>query len=478
MSGIFKRVLAVFLCFIVIANMMNMVIFAEGAITFGMDNASGSLTDEVTTKIKLANNTGFASFTIDIIYDKNYLAPVSVIKKSTGDEIYDSKGLISNLNYASNKIRIVYAASENTYFNGDIFEVKFKIIAVPNGNGDTQAHIDVVFLDDENWRDGTLTSSAVANTGTINIKALTGIFAVPNKIEYIEGQYFDTNGLVVTANYNNGDTKLLTANEYTLGGNLLPLEIGKDVTVTYTEKTITKTAQMGLSVRQKQAVSISLETGNVIKKYIEDTLFDPTGLIVKLNYDNGSNIILQASDYILKGYNLPLTLDNANVLVEYKQNANMKASFDITVDKKILQALTVTSMPSKIYYKIGEAFSTANMAVMGHYNNNKDYYVTDYSVEGYNKDLWGDKKITIKQAGIVTNGFNVKVIMSGDVTYNGIVEPNDAVALLRHIAGLNNPVLEEYRIIAADVYGIENGVDPNDAVSILRKCVGDNINFK
>ena len=66
-------------------------------------------------------------------------------------------------------------------------------------------------------------------------------------------------------------------------------------------------------------------------------------------------------------------------------------------------------------------------------------------------------------------------VLLGDVNLDGSVNPGDAVAILRYVAGLE--ILNEDSIAAADVTG-DGYVNPGDAVKLLQYCAGliDNLN--
>lgn len=59
------------------------------------------------------------------------------------------------------------------------------------------------------------------------------------KVEYVEGETFDTTGMVVTANYSNGSTKVVT--DYTFAPNGALATTDTKITVTYEEKTAEQT---------------------------------------------------------------------------------------------------------------------------------------------------------------------------------------------------------------------------------------------
>ena len=81
------------------------------------------------------------------------------------------------------------------------------------------------------------------------------VTTAPTKTNYTEGQDFDKTGMVVTATYNDGSTKIVTDYTVTDGNNLAA---GKtNVTISYTEDGVTKTATQKITVNEKLKVDIN-----------------------------------------------------------------------------------------------------------------------------------------------------------------------------------------------------------------------------
>ena len=80
------------------------------------------------------------------------------------------------------------------------------------------------------------------------------VTTAPANVNYIEGQNFDTTGMVVTATYNDGTSKEVT-NYTVIDGN--NLTVGKtSVTISYTENGVTKTATQGITVNEDHTWNI------------------------------------------------------------------------------------------------------------------------------------------------------------------------------------------------------------------------------
>ena len=119
--------------------------------------------------------------------------------------------------------------------------------------------------------------------GALKLETLT-ITKQPNKTIYKSGESFDPTGMVVTAGYGYGLTSDVTG--YTISPQVLTDGV-TEVTVTYTEGRITKTASVPVTVK-KVLVSIAI-TANPTKmtyRYLES--FDPAGMVVTATYSDES----------------------------------------------------------------------------------------------------------------------------------------------------------------------------------------------
>ena len=120
--------------------------------------------------------------------------------------------------------------------------------------------------------------------GALKLETLT-ITKQPNKTIYKSGESFDPTGMVVTAGYGYGLTSDVTG--YTISPQVLTDGV-TEVTMTYTEGRITKTASVPVTVK-KVLVSIAI-TANPTKmtyQYLET--FDPAGMVVTATYSDESS---------------------------------------------------------------------------------------------------------------------------------------------------------------------------------------------
>ena len=212
------------------------------------------------------------------------------------------------------------------------------------------------------------TTSFVVN---VRAKSLTSIAvtSAPLKTEYVQGQPFDSTGMVVTATYDNGTTEAVT--DYTVGP--MPTEVGiQRVEISYGGKT----TYVVVKIVEKVLLSISIESLPDKTIYAEDEDFNANGLVVCANYNDDSSVPID--DYSLTGIDTS-TVGEKEATVFYNGKT---ATFNYTVIAKVLEYISV-SEPAKTIYVEGEEFDPTGMTVTAYYNNGKHYEVEDYTVTGY-----------------------------------------------------------------------------------------------
>lgn len=120
--------------------------------------------------------------------------------------------------------------------------------------------------------------------GSLKLETLT-ITKQPNKTVYKSGESFDPTGMIVTAGYGYGLTSDVTG--YSVSPTVLTDGV-TEVTITYTEGRVTKTAMVPVTV-EKVLVSIAVTTNPTKMTYHYLESFDPAGMVVTAEYSDGSS---------------------------------------------------------------------------------------------------------------------------------------------------------------------------------------------
>ncbi|MFZ2539339.1 MAG: hypothetical protein WAX04_10615 [Oscillospiraceae bacterium] len=122
------------------------------------------------------------------------------------------------------------------------------------------------------------------------------IRAPPTKTEYIEDTKFDKTGLIVEGLYNNNKRYPTTA--YTFDTNDL-IKGATKIELSYNEDTVTKTVNQPITVKAKTPTDLLVKIPPKKIKYIEETVFDKTGMVVHSLCDNGK-------EYPVTSYTAPI----------------------------------------------------------------------------------------------------------------------------------------------------------------------------
>ena len=228
------------------------------------------------------------------------------------------------------------------------------------------------------YTEGSITKTT---TQPITVKGqviLTGITITspPDKVEYIEGDVFDDYGMVVTATYSDGSTKVVKkANEFINVSPLYNLKVTDTfVTVTYTDSDSTvKTTTQPITVKAKVTLTgITITTPPDKVEYVEEDDFDTYGMVVTATYSDGSTkVVKTANEFINVSplYNLKVTDTFVTVTYTDSDGTVKTTTQPIMVKAKVtLTGITITTPPDKVEYIEGDSFDNYGMVVTATYS--------------------------------------------------------------------------------------------------------------
>ena len=167
----------------------------------------------------------------------------------------------------------------------------------------------------------TKTGSAAVTLSGITVKT------PPLKTVYTEGESFETAGMVVEATYSNGSSKVVTGYTCSPAG---ALTAGvSQITVTYEEGGVRKTAAFDITVNAPAPVLASIEiTAQPTKtEYTVGEAFDPAGLGVTAKYsEGGADKVLAPGEYTLSAPDMG-TAGTKPVTVTYEEGGVRTVSY-------------------------------------------------------------------------------------------------------------------------------------------------------
>lgn len=161
-------------------------------------------------------------------------------------------------------------------------------------------------------------------------KNLTGISVTsnPSKVTYLEGESLDTNGLVITAKYDDGSTANITSS-CTLSGYSNTPGV-KTVTATYSGKQTAFT----VTVNAKSPTKLTIESTPTKTVYNVGDTIETTGLKAKVTYNNNTSVTFTDTDGLDIVYDdsITATAGTKKITVSYVyNNVEVSSEFNITV---------------------------------------------------------------------------------------------------------------------------------------------------
>ena len=222
---------------------------------------------------------------------------------------------------------------------------------------------------------------------------LTGISVttLPNKTRYKVKESFDSTGMIVTANFDDGSSEKENISGFTLSKPDMSAGGEKTVTVTYSKFTTTFTITViGISGIEVSKMPTKTEY------YLGDSL-DASGLVVVSRYTD--NTTKKLENYSISKLDSS-SVGEKTITVTYKTHTT---TFKVTVYKA--SGIRISHFPAKAFYKIGESLDLTGLSVNLIRNDGSEKEITDYSVSGFDSSKVGTETITVSY-NMMVNGTN------------------------------------------------------------------------
>lgn len=235
--------------------------------------------------------------------------------------------------------------------------------------------------------------TTVTTTQPVTVKNLLKkiqIITPPTETAYEIGDTIDLTGMVVHAFYSDGTSHEIT--NYTYSPHVVNSASDTEVTITYTEDGITKTAIQDITVgNTPNLVSIAVSTPPTKVIYKAGEYFDPSGMVVTATFDNGTTKTVSGYTYSPTG---TLQQDDSVITISYtKKGITKTTTQDITV--VYLTSIAITNPPTYTSYYDDEIFNTAGMEVTANYSDSTSAVITTYSISPSGALPYGTTSVTI-----------------------------------------------------------------------------------
>ena len=211
--------------------------------------------------------------------DQNYTDIAAAIREKNGtDETYtpaEMPDAIKNLDTGGIKlasIAITTPPSKTTYTAGETFSVAGMVVTATYTNGATAAATGYNFSPSTALEDGTESVTIQYTEGGVTCTAIQPVTVIhrlesiavttpPDKTVYEYGDAFSKSGMVVKATYSDGAVEIVSS--YSCSPSAFTTIGGQNVTVSYTERSITKTALTPVTVERKSLTTMPSQSGSL-----------------------------------------------------------------------------------------------------------------------------------------------------------------------------------------------------------------------
>ena len=302
---------------------------------------------------------------------------------------------------AISRLRLDAAPDKLTYLEGQELDMTgMVLVAVMNNNTEKQVSVGYTvtgYSDEPGTHTVTVEYMGKKVTFDVTVEARTVVELVlksaPNKTEYVAGQFFDPEGMMIVATYDNGDIEVVEDYEISGFDNVPGL---KTIVATYGDKYVA----FPVSIIARVMTDFQITSYPAKLDYLQYDAFDATGLEVEATYNDG--VTEKVTDYEMVGYSS--NPGTHTISIAYK---GWVETFTVNVTARTLTNLIVET-PDKLTYYLGEEFDATGLKVTACYNNGQQVVIDDYTVTGFDSNTPGTKTIAIGYGGF-TSAFSISV---------------------------------------------------------------------
>ena len=233
---------------------------------------------------------------------------------------FDPTGLVITRHYSDN-------TSDTYSYEGHESEFSFN----PHLDDELSSYDEVI---DVTY--GGQTAYVSIDVGSVYLDSIS-VQTAPTKTTYFEGDNFDPTGLVITRNYNNDTSDTYTYAEHENEFSFSP-STSTSLTTSHTQVTITyegESTTQSITVNAVALSSIEVSTAPTKTTYTAGEYFDPTGLVITRNYNNGSS-----STYTYVGHTSEFTFNPSTSTALTTSHTSVTITYG---NKSTTQTITVNS---------------------------------------------------------------------------------------------------------------------------------------
>ncbi len=204
----------------------------------------------------------------------------------------------------------------------------------------------------------------------------------PKKTQYVVGERFNADGLVLSMHFHDGQTLDVGAFSVIPSGSLETSDT--EVRLKVENEGIVKECTYPIKVTETlvdpEIAYIKIGNPPTKTSYLAGESFDRSGMTIYVQWTDGTGY--NASGYTVSP-DRPLEVSDTKVTVAYTRNGSTGAvDVDITVAPApvTLTAISIGSPPTKTSYAAGESFDSSGMVVKAEYSDRTSKEVVEYDV--------------------------------------------------------------------------------------------------
>lgn len=236
------------------------------------------------------------------------------------------------------------------------------------------------------------------------------------KTSYLVGESLDLTGLAVTAQYSDGSEEMLLQSDYIVTG----FDSGQAGTNVITIHYNGASTTVPLQIVPLTVTSLAVKYYPAKTVYYLGDDFDPEGLVVRAEYNNGFKTAeLKNDQYSLSIGGQQVTKQSpytfiqpgsVEVAIMSEETPGVKTSFDVTVKAAALMELEVRQQPEKTVYFIGDALDLDGLLLYAKYSDGSEIRLMrgEYTASSLDTAAPGQKRVTLHHKGL-TASFPVTV---------------------------------------------------------------------
>lgn len=193
----------------------------------------------------------------------------------------------------------------------------------------------------------------------------------PFRTNYTEGEDISMDGVRVSVQYDNGETRICDDWDYepkkaVLGEETITIKVGG------------ASARLPITVAPRQLMRIQMKNLPRKTQYKENLeQLEVDGAELELDFDFGDPVVVPVSQAMVKGFD-NRRAGECRIEVQYR---GLSTEFSVDILPQTLLGITVTQMPDKLDYAPGELFDPKGLVVSGFYDSGLMEPLRSYAVE-------------------------------------------------------------------------------------------------